>query len=67
MKNTLEVLGFRVTKVRITHLLGNTYHARMHYARARGPGGRLEPASGLPAELDIDARPSGAAVAACAA
>ncbi|KAI3429487.1 hypothetical protein D9Q98_005578 [Chlorella vulgaris] len=56
MKNTLEALGFRVTKVRITALVGNTYHARVHYARARG----LKAADGMAAEVDVDARPSDA-------
>jgi bifunctional DNase/RNase len=56
MKNTLEALGFRVTKVRITALVGNTYHARVHYARARG----LKATDGMAAEVDVDARPSGA-------
>lgn len=59
MKNTLEVLGFRVTKVRITALVGNTYHARVHYARGRGPG-KAEAGAAMPAEVDVDARPSGA-------
>ena len=63
MKNTLEALGFRVTKVRITALVGNTYHARVHYARSLRPGGKTAQAAaedGLPAEVDVDARPSGA-------
>ncbi|EFN60008.1 hypothetical protein CHLNCDRAFT_133176 [Chlorella variabilis] len=59
MKNTLEVLGFRVTKVRITALVGNTYHARVHYARGRGPG-KAEAGAAMPAEVDVDARPSDA-------
>jgi bifunctional DNase/RNase len=74
MKNTLEVLGFRVTKVRITALVGNTYHARVHYARGRGikaPGaaagdGSSGAADQLPAEVDVDARPSGAPQSAAA-
>lgn len=54
MKNTLEALGYRVTKVRIASLVGNTYHARVHFARGKGikdPGF---------SEIDVDARPSDA-------
>lgn len=61
MKNTLEVLGFRVTKVRITALVGNTYHARVHLARARGiKQQQQEGGSEMAAEVDVDARPSDA-------
>jgi hypothetical protein len=59
MKSTLDALGFRVTKVRITALVGNTYHARVHYAR--GGRGRSAEAGGPAAEVDVDARPSGGA------
>ncbi|KAI7842678.1 hypothetical protein COHA_003609 [Chlorella ohadii] len=64
MKSTLEALGFRVTKVRITALVGNTYHARVHYGRARSAPSALSgdgaAGGGLPAEIDVDARPSDA-------
>jgi bifunctional DNase/RNase len=63
MKSTLEALGYRVTKVRITALVGNTYHARVHYGRARSapsPSGDGVAAGGMPAEVDVDARPSDA-------
>lgn len=54
MKNTLELLGYRVTKVRIHALVGNTYHARVHYTKApSSEGGNFE-------EVDVDARPSDA-------
>ena len=43
----------QVTKVRVTALVGNTYHARVHLARGRGA---KEPET---KEVDIDARPSG--------
>ena len=58
MKNMLEALGYRVTKIRITSLVGNTYHARIHFGRSRG----IKPADSAPSatEVDIDARPSDA-------
>ena len=43
----------QVTKIRISSLIGNTYHARVHYARGRGI---KDPEF---AEVDVDARPSG--------
>lgn len=49
--------GLQVTKVRVTALVGNTYHARVHYAP--GPGFRAV-AGAVPEELDVDARPSDA-------
>lgn len=57
MKNMLEALGYRVAKVRITTLVGNTYHARMHFARGRGIKADSAPSA---TEIDIDARPSDA-------
>lgn len=49
--------GPQVTKVRVTKLVSNTYHARVHYA----PGPGFAAAAGvLPEELDVDARPSDA-------
>lgn len=54
MKIMLEALGFRVSKVRITSLVGNTYHARVHFCRGKG----IKDAQF--AEVDIDARPSDA-------
>ena len=48
--------GPQVTKVRVTKLVSNTYHARVHYAPAPG-----ERPAGFPGEeLDVDARPSDA-------
>ncbi len=51
-------------QVRITALVGNTYHARVHYGRARSAPSALSgdgaAGGGLPAEIDVDARPSGA-------
>lgn len=44
----------QVAKVRVTALVGNTYHARVHLARGRGI---KDPEF---AEIDVDARPSGA-------
>lgn len=46
-KDLLAIAGFRVTKIRITDIIANTYYARIHVAR-QGE-----------AELDVDARPSG--------
>lgn len=63
MKNVLEVLGFRITKVRITALVGNTYHARVHLSRGRGikSSSAQLPGDVPPAlEVDVDARPSDA-------
>ena len=62
MKYMMEALGYRVSKVRITALVGNTYHARVHMGRTRGrlssgsKTGDTSPGN----ELDIDARPSDA-------
>ncbi|BDA46041.1 probable bifunctional nuclease 1 [Coccomyxa sp. Obi] len=52
MKLALDTLGFRVTKVCVTSLVGNTYLARVHLS----PSGRDASAR----EVDIDARPSDA-------
>ncbi|WIA36726.1 hypothetical protein OEZ86_007998 [Tetradesmus obliquus] len=49
MKNMLQEVGYRVTKVRVTDIIANTYYARVHVARAGGEG-----------EVDVDARPSDA-------
>lgn len=51
MKNSLALSGFKVTLARITALVGNTYHARMHLAREDDPTGST---------FDVDARPSDA-------
>lgn len=55
---------FAPCQVRITALVGNTYHARVHYGRARSAPSALSgdgaAGGGLPAEIDVDARPSGA-------
>lgn len=58
IKNMLEALGYRISKVRITALVGNTYHARVHFGRSRG----IKSAEAAPSatEVDIDARPSDA-------
>lgn len=44
-------LSPQVTKVRVTALVGNTYHARVHLSGGKDSGAR---------EIDIDARPSDA-------
>eukprot|EP00882_Tetradesmus_deserticola_P003683 GHRQ01003897.1.p1 GENE.GHRQ01003897.1~~GHRQ01003897.1.p1 ORF type:complete len:336 (+),score=101.75 GHRQ01003897.1:288-1295(+) len=49
MKSMLHEVGYRVTKVRVTDIIANTYYARVHVARAFGEG-----------EVDVDARPSDA-------
>ena len=49
-------------QVRITALVGNTYHARVHYARDRSANKAstdAAAAAAMPAEVDVDARPSG--------
>jgi len=56
----LEALGYRVSKVRITTLVGNTYHARIHFARGRGIKSTGSDASPSATEIDIDSRPSDA-------
>lgn len=33
IKNTIEALGYRVAKVRLTSIVGNVYHARIHYVK----------------------------------
>lgn len=52
MKNMVVELGYKVTKVRVTDIIANTYYARIHVARASAPGENDE--------VDIDARPSDA-------
>lgn len=51
MKNTVEAMGFRVSKVCVTALIGNTYHASIHY---------LKTVDGVSEEVVLDARPSDA-------
>ena len=46
-----DCLPAQVTKVRVTALVGNTYHARVHLSGGKEAGAR---------EIDIDARPSDA-------
>lgn len=46
-------------QVRITALVGNTYHARVHLARGRRQRLGEAAEASMPAEVDIDARPSG--------
>ncbi|CAD7696991.1 unnamed protein product [Ostreobium quekettii] len=53
MKNSLDLLGYKVSRVRVTALVGNTYHARVHYKRASDNGSAED-------EVDVDARPSDA-------
>lgn len=52
MKNMVVQLGYKVTKVRVTDIIANTYYARIHVARTSS--------SGETDEVDIDARPSDA-------
>lgn len=54
MRNMLRDLGYRVSRVRITDIIANTYYARVHVAKPPGPNG--EPGH----EVDVDARPSDA-------
>eukprot|EP00873_Tetraselmis_striata_P035118 jgi/Tetstr1/455382/TSEL_042214.t1 len=51
MKNTVEAMGYRVSKVCVTALVGNTYHASIHY---------LKTENGVSEEVVLDARPSDA-------
>lgn len=53
-KNMLQAVGFRVTKIRITDIIANTYYARIHLGRASSQG------STEVEEVDVDARPSDA-------
>lgn len=53
MKTMLEALGYRVCKIRITALVGMTYHARVHFSRGTGY-------KDVAQDIDIDARPSDA-------
>jgi hypothetical protein len=53
MKTMLEALGYRVCKIRITALVGMTYHARVHFTRGIG-------FKDVTQDIDIDARPSDA-------
>ncbi|KAJ9533826.1 hypothetical protein QJQ45_026912 [Haematococcus lacustris] len=53
-KNMLSTIGFRVTKIRITDIVSNTYYARIHLAPMSKQGG------GPVEEVDVDARPSDA-------
>lgn len=49
MRNSLKSLGFRITQIRVTALVGHTYHARVFF-KARDSG----------EEISVDARPSDA-------
>lgn len=49
LKNAVEAMGYRVTRVRITSLVGNIYHARIHLVSKDGKD-----------NFDIDSRPSDA-------
>ncbi|GMH45756.1 hypothetical protein BSKO_13719 [Bryopsis sp. KO-2023] len=51
MKNSLVLLGYKVSRVMVTALVGNTYHARIVYRRSIGNEEE---------EVDVDARPSDA-------
>ena len=50
------LLALQVTAVRMTHLEGNAYHARVHVEPSGGPRNALGPHS----QVEFDARPSGA-------
>ncbi len=52
MKNILDVVGYKVTEVRVTALVGNIYHARVHML-ALGADGDAQ-------EATVDSRPSDA-------
>jgi bifunctional DNase/RNase len=54
MKNIIDSVGYVVTKVRITSLVGNIYHARIHLS----PAHDTDPRSST--EMHIDCRPSDA-------
>ena len=54
MRNLLKEINFRVTKIRITDIVANTYYARIHLAHLNS--GQVEPDT----EVDVDARPSDA-------
>jgi bifunctional DNase/RNase len=54
MKNMMDSLGYRITKVRITSLVGNIYHARIHLTN-----GQLNNDEAYQ-EIDLDSRPSDA-------
>lgn len=60
MKNMLEALGYRVSKIRITSLKGSTYLARVHFSRGRGIKSATPDVAPSFTEIDIDARPSDA-------
>lgn len=53
LKNIVQLVGYRCTKIRITDIVSNTYYARIHLAKVNASGGSEE-------EVDIDARPSDA-------
>lgn len=55
VKNMLQAIGHRVSKVRITDIIANTYYARIHLVRVN-PNGTTVDAE----EVDVDARPSDA-------
>ena len=48
--------ALQVTKVRVHLLVGNTYHARVHFA----PSPAMRAAGVTAGEVDVDARPSDA-------
>jgi hypothetical protein len=50
MKTMLQAVGFRVTRIKITDIISNTYYARIHLAKGDSSS----------EEVDIDARPSDA-------
>lgn len=61
-KSMVQAVGYRVTKVRVTEIIANTYYARVHLGRASPvpPGADPGAASGVVDEVDVDARPSDA-------
>ena len=64
MRSMIETLGYRVSRVCITQLVGDTYHSRVHLAPRLAPGGAqgamLAAGGSASGEVEVDARPSGA-------
>lgn len=54
IKNMLVAVGYKVTKIRITDIISNTYYARVHLGKPSTSAGSE------PEEVDVDARPSDA-------
>ena len=69
MKNMLDVMGYRVTQVRVTALVGNIYHARVYMVgaekktEAEKAGADADSGEGSESavrEVTVDSRPSDA-------